>query len=240
MHPLDGLLTRAAALHDPFRGLEGVRDLRKHLDRLEALHVENGLRAGWSWRQVAQGLGLSKQAAHRKYAALMRERLATTATAGVGPPVTAATRLAVTLGKQEAEALRRDAVGTEHVLLGISRLGAGPAAEALASAGVTIERARATVAALNGDGEAGAASGGGSRLPPTPRCRAALERAARLAREPGAPRLGPEHLLGALAADPESGAARALAAMDARPWAMMDAACSSGRSPTTTSGAPPT
>jgi ATP-dependent Clp protease ATP-binding subunit ClpA len=214
-HPLDDLLARAAALHDPAEGLDGVRALREHLDRLEALHVENALRAGWSWRQVAEGLGLSKQAAHRKYAALMRERLAATANGAAAAPVTAATRLAVALGRQEAEALRRDAVGTEHVLLGITRLGTGPAAEALAAAGVTPERAREAVVSLNGDGEAGAATGGG-RLGPTPRCRAALERAARLARERGAPRLGPEHLLGALAADPDCGAAQALKSLRAQ------------------------
>src|SRR3954452_5657981 len=136
-HPLDDLLARASALHDPATGLDGVRALREHLDRLEALHVENGLRAGWSWREVAEGLGLSKQAAHRKYAALMRERLAGSVPGASAGPVTAATRLAVAPGRQEAEALRRDAVGTEHVLLGITRLGSGPAADALAAAGGT-------------------------------------------------------------------------------------------------------
>src|SRR3954452_21696538 len=145
-HPLDDLLARASALHDPATGLDGVRALREHLDRLEALHVENGLRAGWSWREGAKDLGLSKQAAHRKYAALMKERLAAAGNGAAAAPVTAATRLAVALGKQEAEALRRDAVGTEHILLGITRLGTGPAAEALAKAGVTPERAPGPVA----------------------------------------------------------------------------------------------
>src|SRR4051812_22119011 len=137
MHPLDDLLARAAALHDPAEGLDGVRALREHLDRLEALHVENGLRAGWSWREVAKGLGLSKQAAHRKYAALMKERLAAAGNGAAAAPVTAATRLAVALGKQEAEALRRDAGGTQHVPLRLTPLDPRPAAEAPAAAGVT-------------------------------------------------------------------------------------------------------
>src|SRR3954452_4232178 len=101
-HPLDDLLARASALHDPATGLDGVRALREHLDRLEALHVENGLRAGWGWREGARAPALPKQPAHRKSAALMREPLAGgAATGSPGAPVTAATRLAVALGRQE-------------------------------------------------------------------------------------------------------------------------------------------
>src|SRR3954462_476677 len=105
----------------------------------------------------------------------MRERLGATVTQAPGAPVTAATRLAVALGRQEAEALGRDAVGAEHVLLGLPRPGSGPVAERLVAAGVTPERARAAVVALNGDGEAGFGGRRIARLGPTPRCRAALE-----------------------------------------------------------------
>src|SRR2546423_2638671 len=69
------LLTRAAGLSDPADGLAAIRELRVHLARLEATHVENGLRAGWRWSDVAAALDLSKQAAHRRYAIAMRERL---------------------------------------------------------------------------------------------------------------------------------------------------------------------
>src|SRR2546423_15379503 len=85
------LLTRAAGLSDPADGLAAIRELRVHLARLEATHVENGLRAGWRWSDVAAALDLSKQAAHRRYAIAMRERL--DAVRG-SPPAPPAPRLA--------------------------------------------------------------------------------------------------------------------------------------------------
>jgi ATP-dependent Clp protease ATP-binding subunit ClpA len=48
-------------------------------------------------------------------------------------------------------------------------------------------------------------------LPPSPQCRAALERAVHEAARRGDDRLRPEHLLAALLSDPASGAARTLA-----------------------------
>src|SRR5213080_1647748 len=93
----DDLLARAKRLHDPAAALDAVRELRVRLDRLEAIHVENGLRAGWRWGDVAAALCLSKQAVHRRYARAMRERLDG---AGAGPTA----RLAVRLARQEAEA----------------------------------------------------------------------------------------------------------------------------------------
>src|SRR3954464_12138080 len=90
MSTTEELLARAGRLTDPAEGLAAVRELRAHLMRLEAIHVENGLRAGWRWRDVAAALELSKQAPHRRYAAAMRERL--NATRAV-PPARLAVRL---------------------------------------------------------------------------------------------------------------------------------------------------
>jgi len=38
------------------------------LERLERLHVENARKAGRSWQEIADELGVSKQAVHKKYA----------------------------------------------------------------------------------------------------------------------------------------------------------------------------
>src|SRR5437667_12788987 len=121
MPTLDDLLARATRLDDPAAALDAVRELRIRLDRLEAIHVENGLRGGWRWSDVAAALDLSKQAVHRRYASAMRERLDAVRTA---PPA----RLAVRLARQEDDAMGEPAVGTHHVLLDLARLDGPPVA----------------------------------------------------------------------------------------------------------------
>jgi predicted DNA-binding protein YlxM (UPF0122 family) len=39
---------------------------------LEAAQVENAFVAGWSWAQIAEVLGVSKQAVHKKHAKRIR------------------------------------------------------------------------------------------------------------------------------------------------------------------------
>ena len=62
-------LAGAASSKDPDVGLRAVCALRTLLERLEALQVENARDAGWSWEQIANALGVSKQAVHKKHAA---------------------------------------------------------------------------------------------------------------------------------------------------------------------------
>ncbi len=54
--------------HDPADGLSAVIALRRLADLLEAAQVERALRAGWSWSAVAEALGVTRQAVHKKYA----------------------------------------------------------------------------------------------------------------------------------------------------------------------------
>ncbi|MGY1681102.1 helix-turn-helix domain-containing protein [Geodermatophilus sp. SYSU D01176] len=58
----------AASSLDPAVGLEAVRALRTLVERLEALQVENARDHGWTWEQIAQLLGVTRQAVHKKYA----------------------------------------------------------------------------------------------------------------------------------------------------------------------------
>ena len=48
--------------------------LRRTLEALEAAQVENAFVAGWSWARIAEVLGVSKQAVHKKHANRIRER----------------------------------------------------------------------------------------------------------------------------------------------------------------------
>jgi len=47
--------------------LAAVRALRDHADRLEEASVERALKEGWSWPQVAEALGVTRQAVHKKF-----------------------------------------------------------------------------------------------------------------------------------------------------------------------------
>jgi transcriptional regulator with XRE-family HTH domain len=44
-----------------------VAALRSLVDVLEALQVGQARTAGWTWKQIAERLGVSKQAVHQKY-----------------------------------------------------------------------------------------------------------------------------------------------------------------------------
>ncbi len=71
-------------------GLAAVVALRRLADLLESAQVDRALREGWSWTEIAEALGVTRQAVHKKHARRVAvaglERLAplTDATAG-GP-----------------------------------------------------------------------------------------------------------------------------------------------------------
>jgi hypothetical protein len=66
--------TRVRGLEDPREGLEAVVALRRTLEALETAHTENAFVAGWSWAKIAEVLGVSKQAVHKKHAKRIRDR----------------------------------------------------------------------------------------------------------------------------------------------------------------------
>ena len=65
-HPGIGNLARAVLNRDPEAALAAVVALRLMADRLEAAAGAAALEQGWSWAQIAQALGVSKQAAHKR------------------------------------------------------------------------------------------------------------------------------------------------------------------------------
>jgi DNA-directed RNA polymerase specialized sigma24 family protein len=66
--------TRVGGPEDPREGLEAVVALRRTLEALEAAQVEKAFVAGWSWARIAEVLGVSKQAVHKKHAKRIRDR----------------------------------------------------------------------------------------------------------------------------------------------------------------------
>src|SRR5215212_4105384 len=66
--------TQIGRPQDPRDGLEAVVALRRLLEALEAAQVENAFIAGWSWAQIAEALGVSKQAVHKKHARRIKDK----------------------------------------------------------------------------------------------------------------------------------------------------------------------
>ncbi len=58
----------AADTADPLTGLRAVSSLRVLTESLELRQVEAALRAGLGWSEVAEALGVTRQAVHKKYA----------------------------------------------------------------------------------------------------------------------------------------------------------------------------
>ncbi len=58
---------------DPEDGLAAVVALRRLADQMEDAQVERALRDGWTWAQVAEALGVTRQAVHKKHARRLRD-----------------------------------------------------------------------------------------------------------------------------------------------------------------------
>ena len=61
-------LTEDGARDEPELALRSVAALRRLLERLERIHVESARAHGRSWQEIADALGVSKQAVHKKHA----------------------------------------------------------------------------------------------------------------------------------------------------------------------------
>lgn len=67
-------LAEAVSSQDPAVGLAAVAALGVLLERLEALQVANARRLGWSWQDIGEALGVSRQAVHKKHEERRRGR----------------------------------------------------------------------------------------------------------------------------------------------------------------------
>ena len=65
---VDGVIEKVPDPSNPVEALAAVVSLRRLADRLEAASVQAAIDQGWNWVQIAEALGVTKQAVHKKYA----------------------------------------------------------------------------------------------------------------------------------------------------------------------------
>jgi Clp amino terminal domain, pathogenicity island component len=126
---------------DPLRALASLVELSGELETAIRVQVARALSAGYSFGDLARVLGISRQAAHRRY-----RGLAPHPESGIEGRLTAAPEALQVVRLARDEAVRRDAValGSEHVLIAVLRHG-GHTARLLHRHGVGLAAARAFV-----------------------------------------------------------------------------------------------
>jgi hypothetical protein len=189
---LDQLVTASTA----------VAELEEVADAALAHFVDQCRRAGHSWSEISRALGVTRQAAHKRFSLAASPTL---------DRFTERARSALRAGGEVARAFGHNYVGTEHLLLGLFEPAGGLAARMLDEAAIT----RGTVeerilmltprkTPLTGDDP-----------PFTPRANACIERAVSEAIALGHNYVGTEHILLALFGDPDGLAAKILTDLDA-------------------------
>jgi ATP-dependent Clp protease ATP-binding subunit ClpA len=149
------LAQEAADARDPLSALETLAELRRELQAVTREQVTRGLSAGRSFGEVGRALGVSRQAAHRRYRELVPAQ---------APRVRATEELrrVLRVAREEALSSNATALGSEHLLIAVLRCG-DEAARALVREGVTLEAARAAARRLAAD--RGGPSGFGASRP---------------------------------------------------------------------------
>ncbi len=118
-------------------------------------------------------------------------------------------RRVMQLANQEAQRFNHEYVGTEHVLLGLIKEGAGVAAFALTNLHIDLRKVRLEVERLVQSGPDRASD----KLPLTPRVKKVVDYAMEFARGRGDNHVGTEHLLMGLLREKDGVAYHVLAAM---------------------------
>ena len=210
------LLEHAVRADDPTTSLRALTALKQELEAYERLQVARSLDVGQSFGAVARAMGISRQAAHRRFRDLAGVALPDPRARGRASGrilVTSEARIAVNLAREEASLLDACAVGSEHLLLGIIRSRGSTAATILEEAGATLAEARRCAQPTLVDGAP-------TPSPPAPvshgpsgisaYARAVFEQSLRVAVKRGDGYIGVEHILLAALEDPSGGACRTL------------------------------
>jgi hypothetical protein len=205
------LAWQASRADSSVEGLSAVATLRARLRQLEETHVDQAVSAGWSWAKIAEPLGVSKQAVHKKHGKRVARQ-------GFRPPgpgrpaIPAATRRMVAAARREARARGQEQLETGHLLLGVLQSDKSVAVEVLRALGASLDAVRDQVRQLqDAEGPVEPRSPGGRRV--SRWARQSLEQAVQEAASLESPSLEADHVLLALLRNERSGAMRVLKAV---------------------------
>ncbi len=196
---LDDLIEAIKKVHaDPLERLTDAVLAADHLgevaDHLIGHFVDQARRSGASWTAIGASLGVTKQAAQKRFVPKDPGQRADLDPSQGFSRFTLRARNAVVAAQNEARTAGNDQIGTEHLILGLLTEPAGLAAAAIIAQGVALADARQTVLA--------ALPPAGGEVPPLipfdQRARKVLELSFREALRRGHNYIGTEHILLAL------------------------------------------
>ncbi|BBB01147.1 putative ClpX protein [Actinacidiphila reveromycinica] len=150
---LDDLIDYVKQLHpgdDPLQHLERAVGVAGHLgdvaDHLIGHFVDQARRAGASWTDIGQHMGVSKQAAQKRFVPKVPEDLEFLGAEATFSRFTPRARTSVATAEQEAREARHSFVEPEHLVLGLLAQSDTLAYHALSALGTEPDRVRAAVA----------------------------------------------------------------------------------------------
>ncbi|MEC3920271.1 Clp protease N-terminal domain-containing protein [Nocardia sp. CDC160] len=188
-------------------------DLEMVGDHLLGHFVDEAREAGLSWTQIGERIGITKQAARKRFAPRDVPEEPATLKQRVFGRYTDDARRAIAAAQDIARSHHHHYIGTEHILLGICRQKHSLGVLALQASGVAVNDLEATVVMRL----ANPSSEVPERLPFTLSGKKTLELTARKALELGHDWVGTEHLLLGLLTTQAGMAAEVLAEYEVRP-----------------------
>lgn len=196
---LDDLIEAITKVHsDPLDQLSGAVIAADHLgdvaDHLIGHFVDQARRSGASWTQIGQSMGVTKQAAQKRFVPKdpggPQDLDSTDAFSRFSPRA----RNAVVTAQNEAHAAGNDQIRPEHLVLGLLADPDALAAKAIVAQGVSLKTVRQAAAAALPP----AADKMPALIPFDPQAKKALELTFREALQMGHNYVGTEHILLAL------------------------------------------
>jgi Clp amino terminal domain, pathogenicity island component len=202
--PLDNLISYVKALHPQGGPLDKVSDaftvstqLDEQADALIGYFVDQARRSGLSWSQIGGAMGVSKQAAQKRF---VPTKAADLFPPEIAKPFSRFTDRAVRVIAAAGQLSAPEPVGPQHIVAALLTEPAGVAAKAIAAAGLSPEQVYAAVGAgpaprlTNADSVA-ALKAGLLRLEFDAATQGALKGSLRWALRLGHNYIGTEHLL---------------------------------------------